>query len=334
MMLFCEGGCGKCANRKCLDEKNTSFLVEKAMQMLVEHPTTSLGRYPYGCNNAAASRLVELGYEVETLPYHYAEYPEQPEQPVAEDYGTMEEYEEAKAIYEQEQLNYKAECEDMLRRSEEGEISLYVIIGCNDLSLGYVETAAMNTAKGISTGGTEQLTPLEKLEKQDKRNKEIALEKTVEDTKKRILEADITEAKFGADEDKMIYFFLLSSLRKEHYAAVGIEDEDVYHLSDKDKFNIIENLNGKAKAIIRRDFLIAKFKDASGSNAEAALLLGFAKKHIPETLAEIRKGYEEVYEKRHQRIEEKKAALLAKEAEQAEEPQPSEEQRQSEEAAA
>ena len=322
MMLFCEGACGKCANRKCLEDMNASYLVD----------------HPYSTNEAAVSRLVELGYEVETLPYRYTAYPEQPETPNAEDYETTEEYEEAQRDYEQEQEEYKAECEDILCGSEEGEISLYVIVGRSDLSLGYVETTAMNTAEGTSTANTEQLTPLEKLEKQDKRNKEIALEKTVEDTKKRILEVDIAETKFGADEEKMIYYFLLSSLRREHYAAVGIENEDVYYLSDKDKMNIIENLNGKAKAVIRRDFLIANFKDAFGGNAVATLLLGFAEKHMPEALAEIRKGYDEVYEKRHQRIEEKKAVLAVQdkakqETEQQKEPQ-SEENHQAEDVAA
>ena len=322
MMLFCEGACGKCANRKCLEDMNASYLVEQAVRMLEEHPTASLGRHPHVCSEAAVSRLVELGYEVETLPYRYALYPEQPEIPVVEDYETAEEYEEAQKDYEQEQEEYKAECEDILRRSEEGEISLYVLVGYKDLYFGYVETAAMNAAEGASTADKEQLTPLEKLEKQDRRNKEIALEKTVEDTKKRILEVDTTETKFGADEDKMIYY-------KEHYAAVGIDSENVYCLSDKDKMNIIENLNGKAKAIIRRDFLIANFKDAFGSNAVATLLLGFAQKHIPDTLAEIRKGYDEVYEKRHQRIEEKKAVLMVQdkakqEAGQQEETQPEE----------
>lgn len=80
----------------------------------------------------------------------------------------------------------------------------------------------------------------------------------------------------------------------------------MYYLSDKDKLRIIENLNGKAKAVIRRDFLISEFQDAPASDAAATLLLRFAEKHMPETLAEIRKGYDEVYEKRHQRIEERK----------------------------
>lgn len=75
--------------------------------------------------------------------------------------------------------------------------------------------------------------------------------------------------------------------------------------------------------------MISEFQDAPASDAAATLLLRFAEKHMPETLAEIRKGYDEVYEKRHQRIEEKKAVLMVQEkarqeAEQQEEPQPDE----------
>ena len=175
------------------------------------------------------------------------------------------------------------------------------------------------TNNASNTNGTygiteKQLSPVEKLDNQDKRNKEIALEKTVEDTKKQILEVDMSERKFGQDEDKMIYFFLLSSLRREHYAEVGIESEGNYHyLTDKEKMDIIANLTAKQKAVIRRDFLIANFKGAYGSNAIATLLLDFAEKHMPEELATIKNGHNEVYEKRHQRIEEKKAVLLVQE---------------------
>ena len=132
--------------------------------------------------------------------------------------------------------------------------------------------------------------------------------------KKRILEVDMADTKFGADEDRMIYFFLLSSLRREHFAAVGIECGDAYHyLTDEEKMRIIDNLTAKEKALIRRDYLLANFKGAFGSNAIASLLLDFAQKHMPETLADIKSGHNEVYEKRHKRIEEKKAVLLAQE---------------------
>ena len=113
----------------------------------------------------------------------------------------------------------------------------------------------------------------------------------MEDTKKQILEADITGGKFSADEDTMLYFFLLSSLRKEHFAAVGIAEDKPY-ITDEDKMGIIGNLTVKMKTIIRRDFLVANFKGAYGNNTVATLLLDFARRHMPEELANIEREYE------------------------------------------
>ena len=147
------------------------------------------------------------------------------------------------------------------------------------------------------TAELEQLSPILKLEKQDKRNKEIAREKTVDDIKKRIFEVDVTETKFGTDEDRMMYYFMLSSLRKEHFSVVGIEEEHSPYLTGEEKMNIIANLTSKIKAVIRRDYLIANFKsDAYGNNVVADLLLAFAQKHMPEALAEIKNTHDEVYQ--------------------------------------
>ena len=323
MMLFCEGSCGNCANRACLVEMNTSHLTEKAMRLMEQHPAVPLCHESYNYNEAVVDRLTAIGYEVESLKTYATKYPECPQAPQKEDYDTTEEYEEAEKDYEQKLNGYTEKCEAIRTRSEAGEISLYLRIESNDITLCYVANTA-TTANGTAT--EMPLSPIEKLEKQDKRNKEIALEKTVEDTKKRILEVDMSERKFGQDEEKMVYFFLLSSLRKEHFNEVGIEDKgSYYYLTSEDKMRIIENLTAKQKAVIRRDYLIANFKDAFGNNATASLLLDFAQKHMPEELANIQDGYNEVYEKRHQRIEEKKAALqeqATQEAEQPDEPQP------------
>ena len=306
MSLFCEG-CGKCANRTCLAEMNASHLVEKALQVLAENPTATLGHNTYNYNLTAVERLKAMGHEVVgDIPYGTA-YPRQPEAPEKEDYDNEEAYEAACGDYVQEQSDYEGKCAEIHRQSENGEISLYVRIGSNDITLCYAK-------KNSDTDSTEQpLSPVEKLEKQDRRNREIAVEKTIEDTKKQILNIDVAEAKFGADEDKMVYFFLLSSLRKENFAQVGISAEHILYLNDEDKMNIIANLTAKTKAVIRRDYLIAQFKDAYRDNATAALMLDFARKHMPDELAEIENGYNQIYEKRHQRIEEKKAAIVAKE---------------------
>ena len=313
MMLFCEeGSCGNCANRKCLEEMNASYLAEKAVQLMEQRPFALLCRDFYGCNEKVVEQLVASGFEVEKLSVRPADYPEEPEAPDMEDYENDEEYAEAYKEYEKELSEYKEECEDVNRRSEAGEITLYVTIGHNDISLCYVENAEVQAVAGEAKDAV--VSPIEKLEKQDKRNKEIAQEKTVEDTKKQILEVDMTETKFGADEDRMIYFFMLPFLRREHFEAMGIETKETYYyLKDEDKMNIIANLTAKQKAIIRRDFLISNFKNASGSNATASLLLDFAKKHMPDQLADIQNGHNEVYEKRHLRIEEKIAVLSVQE---------------------
>ena len=261
--------------------------------------TTDLERYafdktlclscPHNTNNMM---LFCEGYEVESLNYYAKAYPEQPEAPRKDEYDTTEEYEQAQSEFEQDLNDYTEECEEIRTRSEAGEIILYFRIESKDIVLCYVPKVTCTTN---DTKQEQTLSPVEKLEKQDKRNKEIALEKTVEDTKKQILEVDMSDCKFGQDEDKMIYFFLLSSLRKEHFEAVGIEEKKPYsYLTDEEKINIIANLTSKQKAIIRRDFLIANFKNAYGNNAIASLLLDFAQKHMPDLLADIKNGHNEV----------------------------------------
>lgn len=80
---------------------NAAYLVEKAMQMLADHPTASLAySIFYTYNDTTVKRLEELGYEVERLSCRHEDYPELPEAPEAADYETTEEYEEAQRDFE------------------------------------------------------------------------------------------------------------------------------------------------------------------------------------------------------------------------------------------
>ena len=307
---------------------NASFLMERAVQIMRNQPEVSLCRDCYTANETVVERLTASGYEVETLD-RYTAFPSCPKEPKAENFNDPERYGEARTRYEQQWADYMEQEEEITRRSGAGEITVYAKIGQKEITFCYVENVT-ETETADGTPVPAPLSPVEKLEKQDKRNKEIALERTVEDTKKQILEADITGGKFSADEDTMLYFFLLSSLRKEHFAAVGIAEDKPY-ITDEDKMGIIGNLTVKMKTIIRRDFLVANFKGAYGNNTVATLLLDFARRHMPEELANIEREYNGVYEKRHQRIEEKKAVLLVQErarerkvAQPEEQPQPEE----------
>ncbi|HBN64073.1 MAG TPA: chromosome partitioning protein ParB [Porphyromonadaceae bacterium] len=326
LLLFCEGTCGKCTNRKCLEDMNSSYLIDKAVDMIAENPAYALRQGRYDTNDAVVERLSAMGYEIETPNTYIQPYPTMPHEPTAEEYETTEDFAEAHSEYEQDLSEYNDAVEQINAKAENGEIIIYIVIEKNDIRIGYAMKPSEASVNGTADNKADD--PIVKLEKQDIRNKEIAVEKTVADTKKQILEADMTETKFGQDEEKMVYYFMLSSLRKEHFSAVGLTEKQGGYLSDEEKMEIVSNLNAKTKAVIRRDYLIANFKDAFGSNMVAKLLLGFAKKHMPEQLAEIEKGYNEVYEKRHQRIEEKKAALMPKN----EEPQTEETETTSDEA--
>lgn len=296
---------------------NAAFLKEKAIQIAQQQPDIILCRDPYCTNATTVERLIASGYDVETINSCIA-FPKNPIEPQIGDYDNSEDYEEALKDYEEEQADYMEICNEISRQGEAGEITLYAKIGRLTSHSDYVEKTQPNKRKW--QGYANIATQIAELEKKDKRNKEIATENTVDDVKRVIKEIDTTETKFGADEDRMMYFFLLSFLRKENYAAVGIDKECDY-LKDEEKMNVIANLTTKTKAIIRRDFLIANFKDAFRNNGTAALLLDFAKKHMPEELADITNKYNEVYDKRHKRIEEKKIALL-EQIEDAGHPQP------------
>lgn len=322
LLLFSDGGCGKCTNRCCLAEKIADHMVNRIIETVTEQPYMAICRDLYSTNSTVVERLTEMGYEVEKHGYTIR-MPKEPQAPSAEDYETTEAYEADNERYKVEAEKYQAYIADIDRKRESGEITLYIKIGATNTSLCYVNNATKAIIGGASSD--KILTPLEKLEKQDGRNKEIAIEKSIADTKKQILEVDMTNTKFSADEEKMLYFFMLSALRKEHYTAVGLPEDHAGYLLDEDKMMIVSNLTAKTKAIIRRDFLIKNFESAYRGNAIATLLRDFANKHMPETLKEIEDSHNEVYDKRHQRIEEKKAILMMQEKKEGDVPQASEE---------
>ncbi len=317
LLLFVEEGYeGKCAKSSCLKEKHIAYLTDKAISMLAEHPEANLCQYQYDINETVASRLAEMGYDIENVSDRPDRFPTEPEAPQREEDETDEEYAEAVQDYQEEMQEYNDKCAGLLAKVEAGEISLAIMVGRNDVTLGYKAVPVEQREDGNAPA-----VKIAELEAKDVRNKEIAVEKTIADTKEQIKKVDITKAKFTNEEDKMIYFFLLSSLRREHYEAVGLADRDrdpYAALSDKEKMAVIAKLNARTKAIIRRDFLIANFQGAYRTNAISGLLFAFAKKHMPEELAAIESQYNEVYEKRHKRLEERIAQLRPAELPEAE----------------
>ncbi len=110
----------------------------------------------------------------------------------------------------------------------------------------------------------------------------------------------------------MVYFFMLSSVRKVNFKELGVKSEFACSLSEEEKIRIVANLNAKTKAIIRRDYLLSNFREAHPKSHSASLMLDYAKKHMPDELARIESEHKEVYDKRHQRLTERIDAIKAK----------------------
>ena len=162
MMLFCEGGCGNCANRSCLAEMNASYLVEKAVQFVEQYPSVSLCYQDFNNNMIAVERLTAMGYEVEHLNTYATPYPETPVAPEKEEYDTIEEYEEAYKEYEQDFSNYMEKCKSIHERIDTGELTFYISIGQKEITLCYMASAAANADMATE----KQLSPVEKLNKE------------------------------------------------------------------------------------------------------------------------------------------------------------------------
>jgi hypothetical protein len=79
-----------------------------------------------------------------------------------------------------------------------------------------------------------------KLEKQDTRNREIAVENIVDDTRKHIRETEMPQSDFTEFEDKLLYFVMLEDLKREHF-ALFTESPDGWYLSEEEKIAIINN---------------------------------------------------------------------------------------------
>ena len=108
-----------------------------------------------------------------------------------------------------------------------------------------------------------------------------------------------------------MYFFMLSKLRRSHYKAVGLKENDYYGLTEEKKLQIASTLTEEQKTVIRRDYLYSHLTDrtATVADTKGGLLLAFAKQHLPKKTAEIEATHAEDYGKKNARLDERIAGL-------------------------
>lgn len=299
-----------CANRQCLAERNTAYMTEKALNLMGQYPMAVPTKGQRWYNEAVVQRLTDMGYEVEEIESRPTPYPQKPTAPYAADYENPDDYAKEQSVYEVAMVDYREMCQTLSDSAEAGDIRFIIHISDKDVSLCYIKNvkATEPNADGAEDTRTAEIA---KLEQKDVRYKEIAIEKTVADVKEHITGVDTANTKFGTDEERMVYFFMLSSVRKVNFKELGVKSEFACTLSEEEKMRIVANLNARTKAIIRRDYLLSNFKEAHPKSHSASLMLDFAKKHMPEELERIESEHNEVYDKRHQRLTERIDAIKA-----------------------
>lgn len=308
--LFAEnGGCGKCTNKKCLSDKQTTYLVEQAQAVALADPKLTFIGEQYSHDNEATQIIKKGGYEFKNVQtYNLNSYPTAPTAPQASEYKKPEDYDKAQEKYGKEQEKYIKQTAHLEELKEQGKIRVYAKIGDSNVRMYYKELATKDTKTN------EQL--IADLTAKKKRNNELAGEKTAEGLKELLRTEQLPQSAFTADEETAMYFFMLTKLRRHNYKAVELKENDYYgYLTDEKKLKIASSLTEEQKTVVRRDYLYSHLTDGTRTvgDEKGNMLLAYSKQHLPEKTDEIVSIHKEDYGKKNARLDERIAGL--KEAE-------------------
>lgn len=303
--LFAEGGgCGRCTNKKCLSDKQTAYLVTEAQAVALADPKLVFVGEQYSYDNEATKIIKKGGYEFKNVQtYNLKSYPTAPTAPQATDYKKPEDFEKAQAKHGKDMEQYGKKVKDLDTLKEQGKIRVYAKIGDNSVKLHYKDVATKDTKSN------EQL--ISELTAKKERNNELQAEKTAEGLKELLRTESLPQSAFTADEETAMYFFMLSKLRRCHYPAVGLKENDYYGLTDEKKLKIAQSLTEEQKTVIRRDYLYSHLTDRTNtvSSVQGSMLVAFSKQHLPEKTAGIITAQAEEYGKKNARLDERIAGL-------------------------
>lgn len=304
--LFATGsGCGRCVDKKCLDAKNTAYLVAQAEEIALHDPKLVFIGEQYGYENEVTQKIRKGEYEFKNVhTYNLSRYPTAPSVPQSADFAKPEDFAKAQDKYGKEQERYTKQTAHLDELKEQGKIRVYAEISDKGVKHYYKEVVSKDTKTN------KQL--IVDLTAKKKRNTELQAEKTAEGVKELLRTDELPQSAFTADEETAMYFFLLSKLRRSHYKAVGLKENDYYgYLTDEKRFEIASTLSEEQKTVIRRDYLYSHMTDrtATVADTKGGLLLALAKQHLPKKTAEIEAAHAEDCGKKNARLDERIAGL-------------------------
>ncbi|MCC8035291.1 MAG: ParB/RepB/Spo0J family partition protein, partial [Rikenellaceae bacterium] len=214
--LFAEGGgCGRCTDKKCLDAKNTAYLVAQAQAVALADPKLVFIGEQYSRGNDATEKIRKAGYEFKSIQqtYNMGKYPTAPVEPDSRNFTNSKVFDKAVEQYNQDKARYDKKVADLEKRRTEGKIRVYAQIGDKAVTLRYKEVEAKKVKSN------EQI--ISDLTAKKTRNNELQAGKTAEGLKELLRNEPIPPSAFTPTEKQMMYFFMFSDLRRSSYKDIG-----------------------------------------------------------------------------------------------------------------
>lgn len=302
----CGNGCGRCTNAKCLQAKQTAFVVEQAKAVVTENPKVTFIRSPYGSIDRTAEAVMKEGHEFKEMEsYNTSRFPAKPTAPVETEYKTKDDFAKAEASYERQNDLYEKKIQELDTLKEQGKIRVYATVEDKGIKMRYKEVKATDKPEKTPEQAIADLTD------KKKRNNELAKEKTVADIKDMLHNEELPNTEFTATEEQMMYYFMMMHLRKYRAKLFGVTMQGYGSIEAEKRLKIVQNLTEEQKTAIRRDFLYSHLKDASAHYTDGDLLIDFAKFHAPDKTAKIEADHKAVYDKKNARLDERIAGLKA-----------------------
>lgn len=308
---------GKCINITCFKEKKNRHIEREIQRVQDEEPDIIIGMpgYVYGEDETRVKELKKQGVPIVetswTNGFRELAKPEPPEQPDPDNYDDPEDYSAVMEDYNEELKEYENDLKEYNEKIASGTMrKVFMAAGSDKGKILYYEAVGsradgIEVESGAEIGVKEQI---KELEAKEKRNAEIAFEKTYTDAKELLsnnvysnIERELTPLEWRA-----VYIVLLDSI-----GLVPLKDEltpkGIGYIDSKQKGKIVANLDINQINRLFRAFLQNKL-DTSTPNyyiSESQSLVEIAKECFPEQVKEIELKHQGVYLKRKESIEKK-----------------------------
>lgn len=323
-VLFEEcGDCAACRNPKCLQQKNTAYLIEHAIALAAGDPYLNLVFMKGEASKKVIESIVKKGHEVKLLDVHIGSLTPS-RAPLAPDLNRVEDEDDRQIRqrrYEKELEDHKTECAKLDLAVIKGRKTKYGVIRDKSVEIYYGDVREQSVpAATAAAANTEPDTEKNKVLGKDKRNFEIRYEHTVRDLKKEIGQTVRMFKKKDSltpMEQQAFHFVLLKRISSSsNMALLGMKDAEY---DDAKCLKHAGKITEKQKNMLYRMVIADYLSNISESGCvpdrpSVRVMLDFMALHSPKRYSEIDRKYKETYEKHHQTLL-KRAADLDKEKE-------------------